>query len=257
MNNKKYKLSLILVSILSLSEHASAASNFDIRGKGYFIGGGISKSIIANDMKTNAANRYESNKKPKNKFAPNIFIGKTIANNIDASLAFEYGSMSYKNGYIPSTGFLNNNGTNLITTVESDANSRLKFKYYNISADVRYLFKNDSSVSPFIGAGVGTSITKTQDYIITSIVQPLASKKYPGKSTKNISYNMKLGVNYQINDKHSLQIFYKYQHLGKIQNASKLIYNLENGNTLSRDIPSNKKSRLDIQSVGVSYTMSL
>lgn len=99
-------------------------------------------------------------------------------------------------------------GIALPNSITTNADMRTQ----NLMANVYYDFRNSSSFTPYVSAGVGASFNKLN---VSERDSSAVSGNASDKKT-DFAWSLGLGVNYEINKNLDLDLAYRYMDLGKV-----------------------------------------
>ena len=104
------------------------------------------------------------------------------------------------------------NKSTLNPALWTNRNTEAEVRTQNLMANVYYDFKNSSSFTPYVSAGLGASFNKLN---VTESVANVVTERANDKKT-DFAWSVGLGLNYEISKNLDLDFAYRYMDSGKV-----------------------------------------
>ncbi len=141
--------------------------------------------------------RYDSSGKD-NVFGGGLGLGYCFSNNLRAEIEYFYRTRF---------DYSQRTNDNLF-----DASQELKTQ--TLMAQIFYDFKNNTSLTPYVFAGVGVAYHKAE----ASAQQILGPFRYKGSNdSTEFAWNIGVGTSYEVNDRIAIDFMYRYLSLGEVE----------------------------------------
>ena len=174
---------LICGSLVALTAASSAvAMGNDFYGR-FDVGYMISAKKFSN------GNAYNQGKKSKHAPVYNVGVGYKFSDDVRSEFTLSYRDFKYE---------------------DSGTTSKQKIKNYTLFVNGFYDFKNDSTFTPYVTAGVGYAHNKAGSLVDSS-------NTYAGKKNGSFAWNVGFGSKFNLNQNFDIDLAYRYADLGKVK----------------------------------------